>query len=323
MSSGSSRHLFASIKVCRCQQTDTGFDDPASIEQQRWRANYAILIHVLIVRTIIVWELVRHMLRKQHPARMVIFVVVTICILLLSYIHAPIIQDPSYNRFADQRLILGVQNFDDVISNAPFLFIGWIGLAFVMRWKPSDSPQSFEESSERWAYIILFCGIALTSFGSSYYHLAPSDDRLVWDRLPMTAIFTSLYAATVSERIDKRVGRILLIPYVLTGLGSVIYWHLTELQGSGDLRLYMDIQYYSIFGIILMVLLFPSRYSHGRWLVAVLLAYLAAKGFEQLDLTLYQATNGIVSGHVIKHLISAVAAIFALHMIRERHALME
>jgi hypothetical protein len=256
--------------------------------------------------------------RRKRRTRLIVFIGVTISILVVSFLVAPVIQDPSYNRFADQRLILGVQNFDDVVSNVPFFFVGWAGLTFVIRWKSEDSPHSFEQTSERWAYIVLFIGVALTSFGSAYYHFAPSDNRLVWDRLPMTLVFTSLYAATVAERIDRRAGQAILIPYVLLGLGSVVYWHLTELRGSGDLRYYMDIQYYSIFGIILMAALFPPRYTHSRWLAAVIVAYLIAKGFEQLDLTLYQATHGIVSGHVIKHLISATAAYFLLLRIRNR-----
>jgi hypothetical protein len=258
--------------------------------------------------------------QRKHRTRLIVFSGVTLSILVISFLVAPVIQDPAYNRFADQRLIFGIQNFDDVISNAPFFFIGWAGLAFLIRWKSGDSPHSFEKASERWAYIVLFIGVALTSFGSAYYHFAPSDNRLVWDRLPMTLVFTSLYCATVAERIDARAGQAILIPYVLLGMGSVVYWHLTELRGSGDLRIYMDIQYYSIFGIILMTVLFPSRYTHSRWLAAVIVAYLVAKGFEQLDLTLYQATHGIVSGHVIKHLISAAAAYFLLLMIRNRQS---
>jgi len=258
---------------------------------------------------------------RQLRSRIIIFTIISASILLLSFLHSPVIQDPAYNRFADQRMILGVQNFDDVISNAPFFFIGLAGLVYLFRWKPQDSPHAFGKASERWAYVVLFIGVTLTSFGSAYYHIAPSDNRLVWDRLPMTLVFTSLFAATVAERIDRRAGQAILIPYVLLGLGSVIYWHITELHGSGDLRIYMDIQYYSIFGIILMAMLFPSSYSHSRWLAAVVAAYLTAKGFELLDLTLYQATDGIISGHVIKHLVAAAGAYLLLLMVRKRRVL--
>ena len=49
---------------------------------------------------------------------------------------------------------------------------------------------------------MLFFGLVLTAFGSSYYHLAPDKARLVWDRLPMTVEFMPLVAAVIAERIS-------------------------------------------------------------------------------------------------------------------------
>ena len=40
----------------------------------------------------------------------------------------PILQDQSYHQFADQRTILGVPNFWNVVSNLPFLAVGAVGL---------------------------------------------------------------------------------------------------------------------------------------------------------------------------------------------------
>ncbi|MDM5181921.1 hypothetical protein PO883_32625 [Massilia sp. DJPM01] len=37
-----------------------------------------------------------------------------------------------------------------------------------------------------------FLLIGLTAFGSSWYHLAPDDTRLVWDRLPIALACVSL-----------------------------------------------------------------------------------------------------------------------------------
>jgi hypothetical protein len=38
---------------------------------------------------------------------------------------------------------------------------------------------------------VLFAGVTLSSLGSSYFHLAPDNARLMWDRLPMTIAFIS------------------------------------------------------------------------------------------------------------------------------------
>lgn len=46
------------------------------------------------------------------------------------------------------------------------------------------------------ALAVLFAGVLLTSAGSTWYHLAPTNDSLVWDRLPMTLGFMGLFAAS-------------------------------------------------------------------------------------------------------------------------------
>ena len=43
--------------------------------------------------------------------------------------------------------------------------------------------------SARRSWFVFFLGVALVFLGSGYYHYAPNDDSLVWDRLPMTVAF--------------------------------------------------------------------------------------------------------------------------------------
>ena len=40
----------------------------------------------------------------------------------------PIAQDPTYHQFADQRTLLGIPNFWNVVSNLPFVLVGAMGL---------------------------------------------------------------------------------------------------------------------------------------------------------------------------------------------------
>ena len=40
----------------------------------------------------------------------------------------PIPQDPTYHEFADQRTLLGVPHFWNVVSNVPFIIVGAAGL---------------------------------------------------------------------------------------------------------------------------------------------------------------------------------------------------
>ena len=43
----------------------------------------------------------------------------------------PLAQNQTYHEFADQRTLLGILHFFNVVSNFPFLFVGAAGLLFV------------------------------------------------------------------------------------------------------------------------------------------------------------------------------------------------
>lgn len=169
---------------------------------------------------------------EQHISRRVriwiIAALVGVCTVGI-FISPPVHQSLAYNHFADERTILGIPYFYDVVANLPLVIIGLWGLGIVF--KNRISVQSFKDGGERWPYITLFIGILLTGFGSSYYHLDPSDQRFVYDRLPMTIVFMSLFAAVISERVNRRVGTGALFPLLAIGIASVVYWHWTELSG--------------------------------------------------------------------------------------------
>jgi hypothetical protein len=83
----------------------------------------------------------------------------------------------------------GVPNFINVASNLPFLVVGALGLGLLLRHGAVGPNGPVLERAERGPLLVLFAGVLLTAFGSSWYHLAPDNDRLVWDGLPMTVAF--------------------------------------------------------------------------------------------------------------------------------------
>ena len=111
----------------------------------------------------------------------------------------PIPQDPGYHMFADSRSLLGIPNFNDVVSNAGFALVGIFGALMVWRERNRDT---FERAADARPYLCFFFGVALVSLGSAYYHWAPSNDRLFWDRLAMSIGFMAISAAVVADRID-------------------------------------------------------------------------------------------------------------------------
>ncbi|MCB8919999.1 MAG: alkaline phytoceramidase [Ardenticatenaceae bacterium] len=253
--------------------------------------------------------------------RLNLLLALTLPVLILTFVEPPIAQDPSYHHFADQRLIWNIPNFFNVTSNLPFLIFGGMGLFFLWRLRRTGGWPTFAELVEERPYLIFFIGVAITSFGSAYYHLDPNNTHLVWDRLPMTFGFMSIFAAVIMERIDRDAGLRLLWPMVIVGIGSVVYWYWSELHLHGDLRFYINIQFYPLMAIPLIVTLFPSRYTKGEQVYTIILIYALAKAFELLDKPVYQLLGGVISGHTIKHLVAALATYWALRMLLLRRPL--
>jgi hypothetical protein len=212
----------------------------------------------------------------------------------------PVAQDQAYHLFADQRTLWGIPRACDVLSNAPFLLVGWLGLVWIAR-------HSFPERRQ---YAVCFAGIALTCFGSAWYHWAPDDARLVWDRLPMTLAFMGFFSALVADRISRSAGHALLGPLLVVGLGSVVYW-----RAAGDLRVYILVQFLPLLLIPTLLALFAPGYTRGADVLWVIAWYLAAKALEWFDAAIFAAL-GWVSGHTLKHLAAAGACWMILRMVR-------
>jgi hypothetical protein len=233
----------------------------------------------------------------------------------------PIPQDPQYHAFADDRTMLGVPNFLNVFSNVAFLVVGVLGLHLLLRHDlRTDGPVL--EPAERWPLLVLFAGVLLTAFGSAYYHLAPDNDRLVWDRLPMTIAFMGLFASMIGERVSVRAGTWLLWPLVWLGCASVLTWHLGERRGAGDLRLYGFVVFYPLVSIPLLMWLLPARYTRDGDVFVALGWYLVAKVVELgfLDHGIFAAGH-VVSGHTLKHLAAALGTFWLFLRIRYRRPL--
>jgi hypothetical protein len=209
----------------------------------------------------------------------------------------PIPQDPSYHQFADQRTLLGIPNFWNVVSNPPFVLVGAMGL-----WQFGRDRASF----------VLFLGVFLTGFGSAYYHWDPNDDTLFWDRLPMALTFMAILAVAVEERVSAKAGAILLWPLLALAVFSLLLWRWTD-----DLRLYGWVQFFPCIALPLLFVAFPARYSRtSYWLIAAAF-YALAKLFEFYDHAIY-SVGFILSGHTLKHFAAASACLAILRYFQIR-----
>jgi hypothetical protein len=251
------------------------------------------------------------MMAMSRDRNIQILLGITLLAVIAAGLAPAIPQNPAYHQFADQGTLLGIPNFWNVATNLPFLAVGLAGVRELYHGRPVIVP-------ELWlAYLIFFVGVALVGPGSAYYHLSPANDTLVWDRLPMTLAFMAFLSIIVGEYIAVATGRRLLSPLLLAGIGSVLYWHVSERLGHGDLRWYGLVQFLPMLLIPLIMLMFRPRYTGAAYLWAMLGAYLAAKVAESLDGPILRALYP-VSGHALKHLLAALGVYGFLVAIRQR-----
>lgn len=241
----------------------------------------------------------------------------TAALAIAAFVVPAMPQPLSYHAFADCRTFWSIPNFFNVVSNLPFLAGGALGLVQVYR-----GGGRFLDAREQLPYLVFFLGAALTCFGSAYYHAAPDNPRLVWDRLPMTLGFAGLVSAAVAERVDLKLGLRALWPLLALGVASVMYWYATERAGSGNVVPYAAYQAWSILVIVLLIAAFPARrYTRGAGLLWAAIFYGIAKFFETFDLATYRALGGALSGHTIKHLFAAAAVFAIVRQLRLRRPL--
>jgi hypothetical protein len=232
---------------------------------------------------------------KQKRPALIFFSLVAASLAALLLLP-PIPQDQGYHHFADRRALFGVPNFWNVVSNLPFIAVGAAGLRQFHR-----DPTT----------LMIFLGIFLTGFGSSYYHWNPSDSTLFWDRLPMTFCFMAILTAVIEERINARIGAVLLWPLLATGAFSLLLWRWTD-----DLRLYGWVQFFPGVGVPLLLLLFPAKYTGTFYWAIAATFYALAKLFEFQDHPVH--ANFILSGHTLKHLFAAAACFAVLRYFQKR-----
>jgi hypothetical protein len=239
--------------------------------------------------------------------------VITILVIVAATLSLPPIpQDPAYHQMADRRMLFGVRNAMDVLSNLPFLVFGILGMRTVIHGRPRGLTRD-----ATWAWLGFFGATAATAVGSVYYHLSPSNDRVVLDRLPIAVACASLVAVLITERVNARIGRIVFALFTFLAAGSVGYWYQGELLGGGDLRPYAGVQFGSLVLVLAILVLYREPASETRLLVAGLIAYGVAKLCEVADAPIYELTT-VISGHTLKHVAAAASVGCVVAMLKVR-----
>jgi len=228
--------------------------------------------------------------------------------------------------FADDRAWHGLPNAMDVLSNLPFVLVGFWGLyrlnridrshqqalsVFPLAPPASDPPDNSLDCA--WLF---FAGRLATAAGSAFYHLVPDAPRLAADRAGMAVAFAGLMGVAVCERVSQRAGwpvawfvltAGLLAAEVFQETGNVLPWALVQFGGMAL--------------VVTMALSTPMRGGVGLKLGWVIGFYVLAKVFELTDHQIYAFTQHTISGHTLKHITAALAGLpvlWALHKLEMR-----
>ncbi|MBP8214030.1 MAG: hypothetical protein KAX66_01100 [Propionivibrio sp.] len=227
--------------------------------------------------------------------------------------QGPIAQLPDYHHFADDTIRFGVPHFADVISNIGFALVAlatWVGLA---------GSRDTSRLGGGWpGYRLFLVSLFLTAFGSAWYHLAPDNARLVWDRLPIALACAGLLAGVWGDTRGRDSGG-LTNGLAAFAIFSVAWWYGTDLVAVGDLRPYLLLQAAPIILVPLWQWVYDSERADRVAFGMALLLYVAAKFAELYDHEI-GAVFGTLTGHTLKHLLAtgAAALIAARLLVRVR-----
>ena len=217
--------------------------------------------------------------------------------------HGSITQWANYHDFADQTLWHGIPHAMDVMSNLGFALAGAIGLILLRR-RAASKPEISDA-----AYAAFCISLLVTSLCSSYYHLAPDDARLFWDRLPIATACASLLIAVRAEvmpQLGKKRFLLELLALNAAAIASVWWWQVTA-----DLRPYLALQILTLTLIPLWQWTYPCT-ARKRWIfLGAIALYVLAKATEIHDLAILHQL-GWISGHSLKHVLAAGAGLLII-----------
>ena len=173
-----------------------------------------------------------------------------------------------YNNFADKRAICSVPNFMDVASNLVFVSGGLYHY---------DKP------------LFAFFSI-LVAIGSSYFHLNPTMDTLIWDRLPMMLLMSKLLSLKLNMSLMYS-----LAIYIFSTV-STVYWYYSS-----------NLVPYCTFQLAPIIFFLIHEEYNMRMCVGW---YMIAKICEDYDKKIFDFTGEVISGHTLKHLAAGIAIFF-------------
>ncbi len=190
----------------------------------------------------------------------------------------------------------------NVVTSLPFIVVGFTGIRYLV----PGSAKTFGGKTQM-PFVAFVLSLTLVGAGSVFYHLFPSTEHLLWDRLPIALCLAAFACAIADAARDSRIGSALLGPAVVVSVSSVLYWHATAVRGHEDLRPYAAVQVAVMLWAGASVFRQRARHAGTTGLRWALAAYALGRILELFQQEIYDRL-GLDVGHPLKHLFVALAA---------------
>ena len=213
-------------------------------------------------------------------------------------IHGPIHQPEGYHAFADARPLLALPNAADVLSNIGFALAGLWGL-----WMFRTAAARRALGASWPGYALFISALVACAVGSGFYHLAPDDARLAWDRLPIALACAGLIAGSFADTHVRPYSLRVVAGLAALAVASVWWW-----SATADLRPYLLLQAAPLVLIPFWQARGHTRFAERAAFGFAIVLYAAAKIAELGDHAIFEAL-GALSGHTLKHLLATGASL--------------
>jgi len=207
-------------------------------------------------------------------------------------------QDPTYHNFCDTRTLCGVWSFMHVGTSVFQALCGIPGMIVLYH--------NQDEQLCAWLWAVQLVMFIITAIGQSIYHIYPGPSTLILDRFPECTVFTAAVAAIMREYVGSDTPGVDLVTMGLLMLGI-----LSPLMSEcfDDLRLFLIVTYYSLYAIIVIVVIFDPVYTHWPLVFMGIGWYTFGKLLYLCDREIYRMTCNTISGHSIMHCFNGMSSV--------------
>jgi hypothetical protein len=237
----------------------------------------------------------------------IIFYVGTLILAAILVATGPHIQSQGYHLFAEQRTILNIPHFGDVLSNLAFAIVGILLFIEVKKW---NATEMYKDQGVLFKALAYSC--IILALGSGYYHWEPVDSTLIWDRVAMVLSFTIVFYDSCIRYDVFNKNKVIkgALATAAAFLGTVVLWIVFD-----RLEPYYLVQAFALVLVILAIRNYKTTPS--KHLFYLFGWYVVAKICEICDKQIFMLTGDLISGHTLKHIASAVALyVFGKYMLK-------